>query len=97
MAKWGSGGRKRGFECPTALEWAWEVHRGRLPMIASGGILTGADVFQRLIRGALAVEIFTALVYRGPWAVALILCELEAELHLRGARSVTEVIASEYS
>jgi dihydroorotate dehydrogenase len=94
---WQGGQSGHSLATPAAqrLDWAYEVHQGRLPMIASGGILSGGDVFQRLIRGASAVEIFTALVYRGPWAVALILGELEAELHLCQAKSVTEVIGSQ--
>lgn len=80
----------------ACLEWAHEVHGGRLPMIATGGILSGVDVFHKLARGALAVQIYTALVYRGPWAVTELLVELAAELKLRGFATAQDAIGSYY-
>ena len=78
------------------LEWAWDVTRGKLPMIASGGIISGIDVFQKLSRGASAVQIYTALVYRGPGAVQRICEELSEELKLRGFASAEDCIGSIY-
>ncbi|MCX6125915.1 MAG: quinone-dependent dihydroorotate dehydrogenase [Proteobacteria bacterium] len=80
----------------TALERAWEVHRGTLSIIASGGILSGADVFQKIARGATAVQIYTALVYRGPGAVSRIYEELAIELKLRNIPSVREALGCYY-
>jgi dihydroorotate dehydrogenase len=80
----------------ACLEWAWEVHKGSLPMIASGGVLSGIDLFQKLSRGASAVQIYTALVYRGPWVVWKLLLELNAEMRLRGFSCVEDFIGSYY-
>ena len=80
----------------SCLEWAYEVHRGKLPMIAAGGILSGIDIFQKIVRGALAVQIYTALVYRGPWTVYRLLLELVCELKLRGFSSIEEAQGSFY-
>jgi len=80
----------------ACLEWAWEVHKGHLPMIASGGVLSGIDVFQKLSRGASAVQIYTALVYRGPWVVWKLLLELNAEMRLRGFSCIEDFIGSYY-
>jgi dihydroorotate dehydrogenase len=65
----GQSGHPVAIASTRCLEWAWEVHRGQLPMIGCGGILSGADIFEKIIRGASAVQIYTALVYRGPWVV----------------------------
>jgi dihydroorotate dehydrogenase len=78
------------------LEWAYHVHKGSLPMIASGGILTGSDVFQKLIRGASAVQIYSAFVYRGPWAVCLMLEELFREMQLRRIEFLSDAIGKFY-
>lgn len=78
------------------LTWAYEVHGGRLSMIGSGGILSGIDVFHKLARGASAVQIYTGLVYRGPWAVLHMLEELKAEMHLHGFSSVSDVVGCHY-
>jgi dihydroorotate dehydrogenase len=37
-----------------------------LPVIACGGVMTGADVEERLALGACLVQVYTGLVYRGP-------------------------------
>lgn len=79
-----------------SLEWAYDVHKGDLPMIASGGVLSGLDVLQRIQRGACAVQIYSALVYRGPWAVYKLLKELEAELTLQGYNFLSDAIHTHY-
>lgn len=80
----------------TCLEWAHEVHRGMLPMLASGGILSGVDIFHKLARGASAVQIYTALVYRGPLVVYRMLYELAEELRLRGFACAGDAVGSFY-
>lgn len=80
----------------ACLQWAYEVTRGALPLIASGGLMTGQDVFQRIARGASAVQIYSALVYRGPLAVYSILRELKAEMDLRGFSFLSDVKGSYY-
>lgn len=78
------------------LEWSWEVHKGELGTIASGGILSGGDILQKVIRGASAVEIYTALVYRGPFAVVSLLAELQEEMKLQGISALQDVVGALY-
>ena len=66
-------------------------------MIASGGILSGKDVFERIARGAHACQVYSALVFRGPWAVALMLSELISEMELSGIRNLSELRGSYYN
>jgi dihydroorotate dehydrogenase len=80
----------------TVLEWAWEVHRGLKPMMASGGVLSGIDAYQKIIRGACAVQLYSALVYRGPGAVLSIHTELQHELKLHGFSTMSEAIGVFY-
>ena len=79
------------------LEWAFEVHRGNLSMIGSGGVLSGIDVLEKVIRGADLVQIYSALVYRGMWVVFDLLQELENEMQLRGFKSLAEAKNSFYN
>ncbi|NRA66431.1 MAG: quinone-dependent dihydroorotate dehydrogenase [Pseudobacteriovorax sp.] len=79
-----------------ALELAWEVHRGELPTIASGGILSGIDILEKVRRGADAVQIYSALVYRGPFAVLKLLRELEAEMSLQKIAFLSDAKGSYY-
>jgi len=50
-----------------------ELSGGRLPVIASGGILAAADARAALEAGASLVQLYTGLVYRGPGLIREIL------------------------
>jgi len=43
-----------------------EILEGRLPIIAVGGILCGADAAAKMAAGASLVQIYTGFIYRGP-------------------------------
>jgi dihydroorotate dehydrogenase len=58
---------------------------------AVGGIFTGRDAFEALASGADTVQIYTALVYRGPYVVRRVLEELVLELRSRGLSTVAEL------
>jgi dihydroorotate dehydrogenase len=44
--------------------------KGEVPIIAVGGILSGAQARAKLEAGAALVQIYTGLIYRGPGLVA---------------------------
>ena len=92
----GQSGHPLMAQATACLEWAYEVHKGALAMIGSGGILSGADIYQKVIRGAAAVQIFTALIYRGPWAALVLMRELAEELKLNGFCCLKDAIGSYY-
>ena len=43
----------------------WKLFDGRIPIIGTGGIVSGTDVFEHILCGASAVQIGTALVDEG--------------------------------
>ncbi|MFK7825039.1 MAG: quinone-dependent dihydroorotate dehydrogenase [Oligoflexales bacterium] len=92
----GQSGHPLSVKSTQCLEWAHEVHRGNLLMIGCGGILSGGDIFQKMIRGASAVQIYTALIYRGPFVVYELLTELKAELKLRKIRFLKDIVGAYY-
>ncbi len=73
-----------------SLEVAYEVHQGSMPTIASGGVLSGRDVLEKIMRGADAVQIYTAMVYRGAGVVDLLLEELWLAMRNAGFQSLAE-------
>ena len=42
---------------------------GRIPIIASGGIFTGADAREKIDAGAVLVQVWTGFIYEGPFIV----------------------------
>ncbi|WP_426167714.1 quinone-dependent dihydroorotate dehydrogenase [Sandarakinorhabdus sp. DWP1-3-1] len=65
---------------------------GALPLIAAGGIGSGADAYARIRAGASAVQLYSALVYGGPGLVQRIKTELAALLRRDGFASVGEAV-----
>ncbi|MCX8203755.1 MAG: dihydroorotate dehydrogenase 2 [Nitrososphaeria archaeon] len=65
-----------------------------LEVNAVGGVFSGRDVFGLLTRGATTVQLYTALAYRGPYAVREILRELVAELERSGCGGLEELRGS---
>lgn len=62
-----------------------------LEVNAVGGVMTGRDVLELLLRGASTVQVYTALVYRGPYAVRDLIRELLDGLDRAGYRCLEEL------
>ncbi|MDS4025897.1 MAG: quinone-dependent dihydroorotate dehydrogenase [Candidatus Contendobacter sp.] len=50
----------------TVVERLREIFAGKLPIIAVGGILSGADAAAKIAAGASLVQLYTGFIYRGP-------------------------------
>jgi dihydroorotate dehydrogenase len=68
--------------------------QGRLTLIGCGGVAGGADAYAKIRAGAALVQLYTALVYRGPGLVTDIKRELAALLRRDGFRSVSEAVGA---
>ena len=66
-------------------------------MIGVGGILSGNDIFQKLIRGASAVQIYTSFIYVGPWVIYTLLKDLEKVLISNDFDSVSKAVGTYYN
>jgi len=65
---------------------------GRLPLVAAGGIASGADAYARILAGASLVQLYSALAYEGPFLARRIARDLLALLARDGHASITEAI-----
>ena len=66
-----------------------------IPLIAAGGIETGADAFARIRAGASLVQLYSALIYEGPGLARRICAELGRLLDREGFRNVAEAVGTE--
>ncbi|QHW34243.1 quinone-dependent dihydroorotate dehydrogenase [Paenibacillus rhizovicinus] len=76
-----------------------EVYRltnGQLPIIGSGGIFTAADAYDKIRAGASLVEIYTALIYKGPELLRELTEGLKALLRKDGFASIAEAIGADH-
>ncbi|SDW53987.1 quinone-dependent dihydroorotate dehydrogenase [Paenibacillus sp. CF384] len=76
-----------------------EVYRqtgGKLPIIGSGGIFTAADAYDKIRAGASLVEIYTALIYRGPELLRELADGLKDALRRDGFKSIHEAVGADH-
>ncbi|MEE8271352.1 MAG: quinone-dependent dihydroorotate dehydrogenase [Alphaproteobacteria bacterium] len=67
----------------------------RLPIIGVGGVASGADVYAKIRAGASLVQLYTALVYRGPRLLAEIVGDLARRLRADGFSSVAAAVGAD--
>jgi dihydroorotate dehydrogenase (fumarate) len=64
--------------------------KGAMPIIGTGGVVTGLDAFEHVLCGASAVQVGTTLVEEGVQVFARLEKELAACLERKGYRSISE-------
>jgi dihydroorotate dehydrogenase len=64
---------------------------GRLPLVSVGGIDSAEEAWLRLEAGASLVQVYTALIYRGPGLVGEMLRGILARMEREGHASLAEV------
>ncbi|MEP5717196.1 MAG: quinone-dependent dihydroorotate dehydrogenase [Alphaproteobacteria bacterium] len=67
-----------------------------IPLIGVGGIATGADAYARIRAGASLVQIYSALVFEGPYLAARIANELADLLDRDGFKSVAAAVGADH-
>ncbi len=84
--------RDRATEVIRAL---YRRTEGRLPLIGVGGIFTAEDAYARLQAGASLVQLYTALVYEGPYLPRRINEGLLRLMARDGVGHISEVVGTE--
>jgi dihydroorotate dehydrogenase len=91
-----------GLSGPPLRERSTEVIRmiyrktgGALAILGVGGVFTAEDAWEKLAAGASAVELYTALIYRGPAVVGEIVRGLSRLLDERKVARLETIVGSE--
>ena len=83
---------------PLALEMLRAFRKasgGKIPLIGVGGIATAEDAWERIRAGASLVQLYSAMIYRGP-GIAKDICKgLEKLMKRDGFASIAEAVGSE--
>lgn len=69
--------------------------KGRIPLVGCGGIASGADAYAKIRAGASLVQLYSALVFKGPGLVVRVRDELAAHLRADGFSSVAEAVGAD--
>ena len=74
----------------------YRLTQGKLPLIGVGGIASGADAYAKIRAGASLVQLYTALVYRGPGLVARIKADLALRLRADGFARLAYAVGADH-
>jgi dihydroorotate dehydrogenase len=67
---------------------------GAIPLIGVGGIASADDAWERIRAGASLVQLYSALVFEGPWLVRRIVRGLAERAHREGMRSIAQAVGT---
>ena len=65
---------------------------GKIPLIGVGGISNGKDVYERILNGASLIQLYTSLIYKGPFIVNKIKEELVYLLKRDNYKSLEQAV-----
>ena len=77
------------------LKSLYRFTEGKIPIIGVGGVFTGTDAYQKIRAGASLVQIYSAMIYRGPYAARHIALELASALAEDGFSNVAEAVGAD--
>lgn len=88
----GLSGRPLFARSTALLRDMYRLTDGRVPLVGTGGVASGADAYAKIRAGASLVQLYTALVYHGPGLANRINDELAALLKADGIAKVADAV-----
>ena len=86
----GLSGRPLRFLSTQALARFFLASEGKIPLIGVGGIEDAGSAFEKILAGASLLQVYSALVYRGPALIGEVLGGLPKLLAARGFASLAQ-------
>tara|TARA_A100001037_G_scaffold44941_3_gene36082 strand:- start:632 stop:1747 length:1116 start_codon:yes stop_codon:yes gene_type:complete len=81
------------FETSTrVLSDMYRLTEGRIALIGTGGVSSGADAYRKIRAGASLVQLYTALVFEGPALIGRIKRDLASLLEADGFADVAQAV-----
>lgn len=74
----------------------YRLTEGRLPLIGVGGIASAAEAYAKIRAGASLVQLYSALIYRGPWLARRINRDLPALLRQDGFDTIAAAVGADH-
>ncbi len=90
----GMSGRPLRSRANDVIRYLFRVTRGRLPLIGVGGIFTPEDVYERIKSGASLVQLYTSLIYEGPFLPRTLNEGLLKLMERDGVKCVAELVGA---
>lgn len=88
----GMSGKPLAKRSTEVIRSIYKLTEGHMPIIGSGGVFTAEDAYEKIKAGASLVEIYTALIYRGPGVNREITRGLSRLLRRDGLTHISEAV-----
>jgi dihydroorotate dehydrogenase len=92
----GLSGRPLKARSTEVIRSIYKLTGGKLPIIGSGGIFSAEDAYEKIRAGASLVEVYTALIYRGPGLLRELNRGLLELLKRDGYSHISEAVGAEH-
>jgi len=69
-----------------------QASKGQIPLIGVGGISNAEQAWQKIISGASAVQLYTSMVYQGPYIASKIHAVIAERLRVEGFSSLSNAV-----
>jgi len=92
----GLSGRPLTARSTEVIRVLYALTEGKLPIIGSGGIFTADDAYEKIRAGASLVEVYTALIYRGPGLLKNLHGGLLKRLKQDGFTRITQAVGADH-
>ncbi len=78
------------------IRFIYQETQGKLPIIGVGGIFTAQDAWDKIIAGATLLQVYTGLIYQGPWMVKQVLSGLLQRLKSQNLSHISDAVGLEH-
>jgi dihydroorotate dehydrogenase len=65
-----------------------------LVLIGVGGIASGDDAYEKILAGASLIQLYTAMIYQGPWAIKVMKRDLRDRLRVDGFARLADAVGA---
>ena len=76
----------------TVIRQLYRMTEGKIPLIGVGGIFTAQDAYERIRAGASLVQVYTGMVYEGPFVARHINVGLIKLMERDGVETLAELV-----
>jgi dihydroorotate dehydrogenase len=90
----GLSGRPLRVRSTEVVRHLYRQTRGTLPIIGAGGIFDAVDAWEKITNGASLVQVYTGLVYEGPWLARSIVTGLRQIMEREGFKTLRTAVGS---
>lgn len=92
----GLSGRPLTKRSTEVIRMMYRLTGGKVPIIGSGGIFDADDAYEKIRAGASLVEVYTALIYRGPGLLRDIHRGLKEKLKADGFVRISQAVGADH-